>query len=54
MSAARPLAGKQILITRARHQAGRLAEALEAQGATVVRLPAIEIVPPETFGPLIG
>jgi uroporphyrinogen-III synthase len=52
MSAARPLAGKQILITRARHQAGRLAEALEAQGATVVRLPAIEIVPPETFGPL--
>jgi uroporphyrinogen-III synthase len=52
MSAARPLAGKRILITRARHQAGRLAEALEAQGATVVRLPAIEIVPPETFGPL--
>jgi uroporphyrinogen-III synthase len=52
MSGARPLAGKQILITRARHQAGRLADALEAQGATVVRLPAIEIVPPETFGPL--
>jgi uroporphyrinogen-III synthase len=44
-----PLAGKRILITRARHQAGRLAEALEAQGAEVIRLPTIEIVPPETY-----
>ena len=35
MSTARPLAGRRILITRARHQAGRLAEALEAQGAEV-------------------
>jgi uroporphyrinogen-III synthase len=52
MNSPRPLAGKRILITRARHQAGRLAEALEAQGATVVRLPAIEIVAPETFTPL--
>jgi uroporphyrinogen-III synthase len=47
-----PLAGKRILITRARHQAGRLAEALEAQGAEVIRLPTIEIVPPETYVPL--
>jgi uroporphyrinogen-III synthase len=51
MSGAQPLAGKQILITRARHQAGRLAEGLESKGATVVKLPAIEIVPPETFAP---
>jgi uroporphyrinogen-III synthase len=48
----RPLAGKRILITRARHQAGRLAEALEEQGAEVLRLPTIEIVPPETYAHL--
>jgi uroporphyrinogen-III synthase len=47
-----PLAGKRILVTRARHQAGRLAEALEAHGAEVLRLPTIEIVPPETYSHL--
>ena len=52
MSSGRPLAGKRILITRARHQAGRLAEALETQGAEVLRLPTIEIVPPETYAHL--
>src|SRR6202050_1358728 len=52
MSTTRPLAGRHILITRARHQAGRLAEALEAQGAEVLRLPTIEIVPPETYAHL--
>lgn len=52
MSAAHPLAGRRILITRARHQAGRLAEALEALGAEVLRLPTIEIVPPETYAHL--
>jgi uroporphyrinogen-III synthase len=49
---AQPLAGKRILVTRARHQAGRLAEALEAAGAEVLRLPTIEIVPPETYAHL--
>jgi uroporphyrinogen-III synthase len=52
MTGSQPLAGKRILITRARHQAGRLAEALEAQGADVVRLPTIEILPPESYAPL--
>jgi uroporphyrinogen-III synthase len=52
MNAGQPLAGRRILITRARHQAGRLAEALEAQGAEVLRLPTIEIVPPETYAHL--
>jgi uroporphyrinogen-III synthase len=52
MNTARPLAGRRILVTRARHQAGRLAEALEAQGAEVLRLPTIEIVPPETYAQL--
>ena len=49
MSSGQPLAGKRILVTRARHQAGRLAEALEAHGAEVLRLPTIEIVPPESY-----
>lgn len=52
MIAAQPLAGKRILITRARHQAGRLAEALEEQGAEVLRLPTIEIIPPESYSHL--
>jgi len=52
MSTAHPLAGRRILITRARHQAGRLAEALEALGAEVLRLPTIEIIPPETYAHL--
>jgi uroporphyrinogen-III synthase len=52
LSTTQALAGKRILITRARHQAGRLAEALEAHGAEVLRLPTIEIVPPETYAHL--
>jgi uroporphyrinogen-III synthase len=52
LSKAQHLAGKRILITRARHQAARLAEALEAHGAEVLRLPTIEIVPPETYAHL--
>jgi uroporphyrinogen-III synthase len=52
VSSGRPLAGRRILITRARHQAGRLADALETQGAEVLRLPTIEIVPPETYAHL--
>ena len=46
------LEGKRILVTRARHQAGRLVEALEAEGAEVLRLPTIEIVPPESYAHL--
>jgi uroporphyrinogen-III synthase len=52
VSTSHSLAGKRILITRARHQAGRLAEALEGLGAEVLRLPTIEIVPPETYAHL--
>jgi uroporphyrinogen-III synthase len=50
--AMQPLAGKRILVTRARQQAGRLAEALEEQGAEVLRLPTIEVIPPETYAHL--
>ncbi|HEY4049737.1 MAG TPA: uroporphyrinogen-III synthase [Acidobacteriaceae bacterium] len=52
MSAEKPLAGKRILVTRALEQAGGLAEALEAEGASVLRLPTIEIIPPESFAAL--
>ncbi len=48
----KPLAGRKILITRARHQAQVLAAALEEQGAAVLAIPAIEILPPDSFAPL--
>jgi uroporphyrinogen-III synthase len=48
----KPLAGRKILITRARHQAQALLKALEEKGATVVAIPAIEIVPPDSYDAL--
>jgi uroporphyrinogen-III synthase len=47
-----PLAGKKIVVTRARHQASRLSRELEAYGARVIELPTIEIVPPDSYEPL--
>lgn len=46
------LAGRTVLVTRARHQAGRLAEELRKLGANVIEIPAIEIVPPDSYQPL--
>ncbi len=46
------LQGKRILITRAREQAGVLAEQLRDLGATVVEIPSIEIRPPQSYEPL--
>jgi uroporphyrinogen-III synthase len=46
------LAGRKILVTRARHQAGQLSEKLRALGAEVVEIPAIEIAPPESWAEL--
>ena len=43
------LAGRRILVTRARHQAGQLSEKLRALGAGVIEIPTIEIVPPESY-----
>jgi len=48
----KPLAGRRILITRARPQAHSLAAALEAKGAEVLAIPAIEIVPPDSYAAL--
>jgi uroporphyrinogen-III synthase len=46
------LAGKRIVITRALPQAPALAKLLEEKGATAITIPAIEIVPPQSFQPL--
>jgi uroporphyrinogen III methyltransferase/synthase len=45
----RPLAGKKIVVTRARAQADDLAEQIEAAGGQVFEFPTIEIQPPENF-----
>ena len=47
-----PLAGKTIVVTRARQQASRLSRELEALGARVIEIPAIEIIPPDSYEPL--
>lgn len=54
---AKPLAGKKVVVTRARAQAGKLAQMLEDFGATVIEFPTIEIrpvVPPPDIPPLTG
>ncbi len=47
-----PLTGRRIVVTRAARQSGGLRERLERQGAEVLLLPTIEIVPPESYAPL--
>lgn len=48
----RPLAGRRIVITRRREQAGGLRRALEARGAKVLELPTIALAPPRSWQPL--
>src|SRR5437870_12876825 len=48
----KPLTGIRILVTRARPQAAEFSHLLRRQGATVVSIPLIEIVPPRSFQPL--
>ncbi|HEY3704086.1 MAG TPA: uroporphyrinogen-III synthase [Terracidiphilus sp.] len=47
-----PLEGRRILVTRARHQAGKLSEGLRALGAEPVEVPVLEIQPPVSYDPL--
>ncbi|HKF46360.1 MAG TPA: uroporphyrinogen-III synthase [Terracidiphilus sp.] len=47
-----PLAGRRVLVTRARHQAGKLSEGLRALGAEAVEVPVLEIKPPKNCEPL--
>lgn len=49
---AQPLAGRTVVLTRARAQAEEFAATLEGYGARVVACPVIEIVPPDTYAPL--
>ena len=52
----RPLAGKRIVVTRTRKQAGALTSQLRALGADVIELPTIRIEPPtdlREFGELV-
>lgn len=47
-----PLAGKRIVVTRPRAQAGALADKLAALGAEPIGLPMIEIAPMDDLAPL--
>jgi uroporphyrinogen III methyltransferase/synthase len=47
--AVKPLAGKRIVVTRARAQAGALAERIEELGGEVIEFPTIDIQPAENF-----
>lgn len=47
-----PLLDRRILVTRTRQQASELAARLESLGASVILIPTIEIVPPESYAAL--
>ncbi len=51
-AADKPLAGERVLVTRAKDQAGSLAEELAALGATVIEIPVIEIRPLASYAAL--
>ncbi len=48
----RPLLGKRIVVTRARAQASDLVGRLSELGADCVECPTIDVVPPDSWGPL--
>jgi uroporphyrinogen III methyltransferase / synthase len=48
-SSQKPLAGKRIVVTRARKQAETVARAIEELGGDVINFPTIEICPPQSF-----
>jgi len=48
----KPLAGKRVLVGRARHQASALSAALRLLGAEVIEIPFIEIKEPKSWRPL--
>lgn len=52
LTTALPLAGRVILVTRAREQAGRFVTLLEEAGARVLMVPTIVIEPPDSWAPL--
>lgn len=48
----KPLAGRRIVITRRREQAGGLSEALRKRGAVPIELPTIALAPPASWQPV--
>ncbi len=52
MSSLLPLTGKTVLVTRTAEQSSQFTHLLRQQGATVLEMPALEIVPPSTWQPL--
>lgn len=52
LSNSQPLAGRRIVVTRARQQAGSLAERIAALGGEVIEFPTIETLPPASFAAL--
>jgi uroporphyrinogen III methyltransferase/synthase len=48
----KPLEGRTVAITRARHQAAEFSRLLAGLGAKVVEFPTIEILPPDSWAPL--
>ncbi|MFQ5550757.1 MAG: uroporphyrinogen-III synthase [Gemmatimonadales bacterium] len=48
----RSLEGSRVVVTRARHQAGQLASALQKRGAIPIVFPTIDIRPVEDVGPV--
>lgn len=49
-----PLTGQTVLITRSAGQSSQFTKLLQAQGATVLEMPAIEVGPPSTWDGLDG
>ncbi len=52
ISSDKPFAGRRIVVTRARNQAGGLAQRIEALGGVVIESPTIEIQAPASFAEL--
>ncbi len=49
MKREKPLAGRRILVTRARQQSAQFSSALKELGAEVIEFPTIEILPPRSW-----
>lgn len=49
-----PLSGKTVVVTRAAGQSSSFAQLLQAQGATVLEMPTLEIGPPSSWDALDG
>ena len=54
MTAGQPLAGRQVVVTRATSAAAAATRLFNAAGASVIELPALTIDPPDDWGPLDG